>query len=767
MRGPAPQPNASPEPSVPVRPRAAQPGKSESASLLNMSKVVPSAGSSDSSPTLRTTEQALSSSDASSNIHGSGLLESAGESAYARPQIDEERRARSPGLSNNFYDANTSDFKKPYGKPTSDGSFDLGDHPAGIADEISAESSVWGLAASTPSSSMQSTLEIAGEASYDAPPINEDRRSRSPGLINNFFDVPTKDFKKPYGIERAAPPSSAGVQAVESSNSEGTASSSVEGEMGSANDSRSMTFPGASTAASAAALAGAQRRKQSQEGSNVAKPRFQDLKRESILKPANEPVSVSPVSDQSLTLSSNATIDSGASVDAMSSASQAQSTCAASGSPATAISSSTASPDSRSGPSVSTEGDPAAETRAVRHIFQNPNDTIKAPNNSKSLVNGYTSFSPRADGERRRRPGLWESFSSKSPEGFSRPYGVVRSSRPSSMDSASNNTIRSKSSMNTTSTAPRSRTESVPDATSTTSPSSVSKSDEGESAIESSRGRATTPTPDAESPLGDDANFNTVEPLGPERTRDSARISSNPPLLQVQEDTNGTLDESLATIPPSVALTVEEVGLLHVIAHLQQSSDYLQLSNYKLVSELMEARREADAARAREESLLLRLADLKARGVDVGASLIEGEVEEKTPGTNGASHQASDISQHAASAAGTKKAQSLEPTTRAKGHVPLLGTDRERDDLGGPIVSPMNIGGNPMDYHAAGQLVHPHSTAPEVWQKLQDAQPVHVLGHVPIHEVETLSSQHTIALGAALVTLAAWVHSKAARMFEV
>ena len=30
------------------------------------------------------------------------------------PSIDEERRSRSPGLSRNFYDSPTSDFKRPY-----------------------------------------------------------------------------------------------------------------------------------------------------------------------------------------------------------------------------------------------------------------------------------------------------------------------------------------------------------------------------------------------------------------------------------------------------------------------------------------------------------------------------------------------------------------------------------------------------------------------------------------------------------------------------
>jgi len=30
------------------------------------------------------------------------------------------------------------------------------------------------------------------------PPIDDDRRNRSPGLKNNFYDVPTSDFKRPW-----------------------------------------------------------------------------------------------------------------------------------------------------------------------------------------------------------------------------------------------------------------------------------------------------------------------------------------------------------------------------------------------------------------------------------------------------------------------------------------------------------------------------------------------------------------------------------------
>ena len=45
---------------------------------------------------------------------------------------------------------------------------------------------------------------------YAPPPIDAERKSRSPGLRNNFYDVPTSDFKRPYGTGRSAPPSAPG-----------------------------------------------------------------------------------------------------------------------------------------------------------------------------------------------------------------------------------------------------------------------------------------------------------------------------------------------------------------------------------------------------------------------------------------------------------------------------------------------------------------------------------------------------------------------------
>ena len=42
------------------------------------------------------------------------------------------------------------------------------------------------------------------------PPIDEERRSRSPGLQNNFYEISTADFKRPHGTGRAPPPPSDG-----------------------------------------------------------------------------------------------------------------------------------------------------------------------------------------------------------------------------------------------------------------------------------------------------------------------------------------------------------------------------------------------------------------------------------------------------------------------------------------------------------------------------------------------------------------------------
>ena len=52
---------------------------------------------------------------------------------------------------------------------------------------------------------LESGIQEAGGPAYVPPPIDEERRNRSPGLQHNFYDVPTSDFKRPYGMSPGAP----------------------------------------------------------------------------------------------------------------------------------------------------------------------------------------------------------------------------------------------------------------------------------------------------------------------------------------------------------------------------------------------------------------------------------------------------------------------------------------------------------------------------------------------------------------------------------
>ena len=52
--------------------------------------------------------------------YGTYMDQNAAQPGYANappPQIDADRRSRSPGLQRNFYDTATTDFKRPYGSP--------------------------------------------------------------------------------------------------------------------------------------------------------------------------------------------------------------------------------------------------------------------------------------------------------------------------------------------------------------------------------------------------------------------------------------------------------------------------------------------------------------------------------------------------------------------------------------------------------------------------------------------------------------------------
>jgi hypothetical protein len=123
-----------------------------------------------------------------------------GPDFFAPPQVEEERRRRSPGLQNNFYDISNADFRKPF------------DASAGARSMGSAAQSPAGAADSAPQSDAVSKAEA--DTTNDAPPpqVGEARRARSPGLQNNFYDVSNSDFKKPYDAKHqdVAPAGSSG-----------------------------------------------------------------------------------------------------------------------------------------------------------------------------------------------------------------------------------------------------------------------------------------------------------------------------------------------------------------------------------------------------------------------------------------------------------------------------------------------------------------------------------------------------------------------------
>ena len=104
------------------------------------------------------------------------------------PTIDDERRNKSPGMVKNFYDLDTADFKRPYGMP------------AGAP-----------MAAGPPQAQPQPVAAAQTSApppfarAPAAPPIDEDRRNRSPGMVKNFYDTSTADFKRPHGMPAGAP----------------------------------------------------------------------------------------------------------------------------------------------------------------------------------------------------------------------------------------------------------------------------------------------------------------------------------------------------------------------------------------------------------------------------------------------------------------------------------------------------------------------------------------------------------------------------------
>eukprot|EP00966_Prymnesium_polylepis_P311347 7193304-Prymnesium_polylepis.1 len=89
-----------------------------------------------------------------------------GGGANVPPPIDSDRRSRSPGLQNNFYDGSTADFKRPHGM--AGGAVPTPEAPA------------QSLETEDESFMAQGGNEGAGSSAYVPPPIDSDRRSRSP-----------------------------------------------------------------------------------------------------------------------------------------------------------------------------------------------------------------------------------------------------------------------------------------------------------------------------------------------------------------------------------------------------------------------------------------------------------------------------------------------------------------------------------------------------------------------------------------------------------
>ena len=180
-----------------------------------------------------------------------------GEGGGAPPPIDDERRNRSPGLQNNFYDVSTADFKRPHGMPRGApmpppmeegmrqgmeggnmggtmggggggggnmggpmpgggpmGGVPMGAPPPRMRRQID-PSALYQVGEEMPMPGREKEYKefISQSVGADAstgpvrppPPVDAERLSRSPGLQNNFFDVSTADFKRPHGMPPGTP----------------------------------------------------------------------------------------------------------------------------------------------------------------------------------------------------------------------------------------------------------------------------------------------------------------------------------------------------------------------------------------------------------------------------------------------------------------------------------------------------------------------------------------------------------------------------------
>ena len=168
------------------------------------------------------------------------------------PPLDADRKMRSPGMQHNFYETSTADFKRPYGAPPGApvgpgpdaGPYVGGSPPPSAAERAKKASaaearvaavatgaaaakekglrranSLYEVGEETPMPGREKEYEAYMQAytgnlpnaggegtSSPRPAVDEDRRNRSPGLQQNFYETSTADFKRPYGAPRGAAP---------------------------------------------------------------------------------------------------------------------------------------------------------------------------------------------------------------------------------------------------------------------------------------------------------------------------------------------------------------------------------------------------------------------------------------------------------------------------------------------------------------------------------------------------------------------------------
>ena len=85
---------------------------------------------------------------------------------------------------------------------------------------------------------LQEAYEAPAKKAYVSPPIDEERKTQSPGISHNFYDVPAVDFKKPFdvAVERANRVSERASRVSERAKQNAARPQSQQPEAGSSND---------------------------------------------------------------------------------------------------------------------------------------------------------------------------------------------------------------------------------------------------------------------------------------------------------------------------------------------------------------------------------------------------------------------------------------------------------------------------------------------------------------------------------------------------